>query len=249
MELIEAMDRDIRPILDAIDNIRPYVKRIDDIAQMLPAIVVVGDQSSGKSSLLEALSGVELPRGAGICTRVPLELQLRSGDAFHARLEYQKKPGAEKTVKDDIPEEEVGQEINDATIDLAGGKKDICGTPIILRIEGPRYHDLTLIDLPGEQTRNADLLVDSVAGGATPCSEPNPMSTDIAIDCTTPPPTPPPPAGSSQTGKHSCMVPPLCHRRQILPLGRHRPRTLVVPPISNAVNSETWLLPEDILEI
>lgn len=191
MELIEAMDRDIRPILDAIDDIRPYVKNVNDIAQMLPAIVVVGDQSSGKSSLLEALSGVELPRGAGICTRVPLELQLRSGDAFHARLEYQKNPGEGKTVKDHIPEDEVGQEINRATIDIAGGRKDICGTPIVLRIEGPRYNDLTLIDLPGEQSRNGDLLKDSLTSGATRCSEPNPISTDVAFDWTTPPPPPP----------------------------------------------------------
>lgn len=31
----------------------------------LPAIAVIGDQSSGKSSVLEALSGVALPRGNG----------------------------------------------------------------------------------------------------------------------------------------------------------------------------------------
>jgi len=31
----------------------------------LPSIAVVGDQSSGKSSVLEALSGVALPRGSG----------------------------------------------------------------------------------------------------------------------------------------------------------------------------------------
>ena len=31
----------------------------------LPAIAVIGDQSSGKSSVLEALSGVALPRGSG----------------------------------------------------------------------------------------------------------------------------------------------------------------------------------------
>ncbi|CAF1162122.1 unnamed protein product, partial [Rotaria sp. Silwood1] len=40
----------------------------------LPQIVVVGDQSVGKSSILEAISGVELPRAQNICTRCPLEL-------------------------------------------------------------------------------------------------------------------------------------------------------------------------------
>lgn len=170
MELNDAMDRDIRPILDAIDEIRPYVKNVADLANMLPAIVVVGDQSSGKSSLLESLSGVQLPRGAGICTRVPLELQLRSGLAFRARLEYQKSPGEEKTIRDNIAEKEVGRHINAATIDIAGSQKDICGTPIILRIEGPRYHDITLIDLPGEQICDDE-----------PCRNPRSMQ----VDCTT----------------------------------------------------------------
>jgi hypothetical protein len=41
-------------------------------------IVVAGDQSHGKMiSLLQALCGVDLPRGEGIQTRVPLVLQLR----------------------------------------------------------------------------------------------------------------------------------------------------------------------------
>lgn len=43
----------------------------------LPQIVVVGSQSSGKSSVLEALVGRDfLPRGSGIVTRRPLILQL-----------------------------------------------------------------------------------------------------------------------------------------------------------------------------
>jgi vacuolar protein sorting-associated protein 1 len=43
----------------------------------LPQIVVVGGQSAGKSSVLEAIVGKDfLPRGAGICTRRPLVLQL-----------------------------------------------------------------------------------------------------------------------------------------------------------------------------
>lgn len=43
----------------------------------LPQIVVVGGQSSGKSSVLENIVGKDfLPRGAGIVTRRPLILQL-----------------------------------------------------------------------------------------------------------------------------------------------------------------------------
>src|SRR5271156_2737155 len=43
----------------------------------LPQIVVVGSQSSGKSSVLENIVGRDfLPRGTGIVTRRPLVLQL-----------------------------------------------------------------------------------------------------------------------------------------------------------------------------
>jgi len=43
----------------------------------LPRIAVLGTQSSGKSSLLENIVGLDfLPRGSGVVTRRPLELRL-----------------------------------------------------------------------------------------------------------------------------------------------------------------------------
>lgn len=63
----------------------PIVNKLQDIfAQLgsqstieLPQVAVVGSQSSGKSSVLEALVGRDfLPRGSEICTRRPLVLQL-----------------------------------------------------------------------------------------------------------------------------------------------------------------------------
>ncbi|OJA11455.1 hypothetical protein AZE42_08343 [Rhizopogon vesiculosus] len=35
----------------------------------LPAVVVIGGQSAGKSSLVEAVSGINVPRDSGTCTR------------------------------------------------------------------------------------------------------------------------------------------------------------------------------------
>lgn len=64
----------IRPLLDAVDLLRGVLR--EENAIQLPTIVVVGDQSSGKSSVLEALSGVALPRGREITTRCPLVLRL-----------------------------------------------------------------------------------------------------------------------------------------------------------------------------
>ncbi|KAK8038425.1 interferon-induced GTP-binding protein Mx2 [Apiospora phragmitis] len=43
----------------------------------LPQLVVVGDQSSGKSSVLESLTGFSFPRAAGLCTRYATQITCR----------------------------------------------------------------------------------------------------------------------------------------------------------------------------
>jgi vacuolar protein sorting-associated protein 1 len=47
----------------------------------LPKIAVVGNQSAGKSSLIEAISQIKVPRSSGTCTRCPMEVVLRRGEA------------------------------------------------------------------------------------------------------------------------------------------------------------------------
>mmetsp|Transcript_120884 Transcript_120884/g.386999 ORF Transcript_120884/g.386999 Transcript_120884/m.386999 type:complete len:899 (-) Transcript_120884:51-2747(-) len=46
----------------------------------LPRICVVGKQSSGKSSVMEALTGIPLPRASGTCTRCAFEISTRHFD-------------------------------------------------------------------------------------------------------------------------------------------------------------------------
>ena len=72
--LQETFEENVRPFIDIIDELRSLGLQ-KDVA--LPDVVVVGDQSAGKSSVLEAISGVELPRGTNIVTRCPLELRLK----------------------------------------------------------------------------------------------------------------------------------------------------------------------------
>jgi GTPase SAR1 family protein len=43
----------------------------------LPQLVAVGDQSSGKSSLLENLTGIPFPRGQELCTRYATQITHR----------------------------------------------------------------------------------------------------------------------------------------------------------------------------
>jgi GTPase SAR1 family protein len=47
----------------------------------MPKIVVIGNQSAGKSSLIEAISQIKVPRAQGTCTRCPMEVRLRRGDS------------------------------------------------------------------------------------------------------------------------------------------------------------------------
>ncbi len=67
-----------------MEDLIPIVNKLQDVFSAigqtpidLPQIVVIGSQSSGKSSVLENVVGRDfLPRGTGIVTRRPLILQL-----------------------------------------------------------------------------------------------------------------------------------------------------------------------------
>ena len=61
----------------------------------LPKIALLGDQSSGKSSLVEAITEIQVPRAAGTCTRCPLLINTtnQSGDwscviKIHQKYDY-----------------------------------------------------------------------------------------------------------------------------------------------------------------
>ena len=61
----------------AINSLRDLgIEQLGDIP--LPKIAIVGDQSSGKSSLIEAISQIKLPQGIGRCTRCPMEVRLET---------------------------------------------------------------------------------------------------------------------------------------------------------------------------
>ncbi|XP_053167168.1 interferon-induced GTP-binding protein Mx-like isoform X2 [Hemicordylus capensis] len=133
----------IRPCIDLIDSLRALgVEK--DLA--LPAIAVIGDQSAGKSSVLEALSGVALPRGSGIVTRCPLELKLKK---MQDRTEWKGKIVYLNTEQDLTSPSQVEDAIKRAQNAMAGEGVGISHDLISLEISSPDVPDLTLIDLPG----------------------------------------------------------------------------------------------------
>lgn len=111
----------------------------------LPSIVVVGSQSSGKSSVLEAIVGHEfLPKGSNMVTRRPIELTLVNTPDAHA--EYGEFPALGLGKITDFTQ--IQRTLTD--LNLAVPERDcVSDDPIQLRIYSPNVPDLSLIDLPG----------------------------------------------------------------------------------------------------
>ena len=113
----------------------------------LPRIAVLGQQSSGKSSVLESIVGIDfLPRGSGVVTRRPAELRLVHVADENAKpwAEFGELKGQKFYDFD-----EVRDNIDILTDKIAGKKKGIIDKPIVITIYSHTCPDLTLIDLPG----------------------------------------------------------------------------------------------------
>ena len=149
-------------LTDGIETLVPLIIKLQNAFSMikarnlieLPQIVVVGAQSSGKSSVLESIVGRDfLPRGTGIVTRCPLILNLK-------RIEDKDKDGKEPPANEyaEFAHKEgqiftnfdqVRQEIVNQTTKLTDGAKGITDSAISLVIYSKTVVDLTLVDLPG----------------------------------------------------------------------------------------------------
>ncbi|PIN07241.1 Vacuolar sorting protein VPS1, dynamin [Handroanthus impetiginosus] len=140
--IVSSYNDKIRPLLDTVDRLR-HLKIMQEGIQ-LPTIVVVGDQSSGKSSVLESLAGISLPRGQGICTRVPLIMRLQNNPNPDPELFLEFN---EKIIPTD--EEKIADDISIATEEIAGKGKAISGNPLTLIVKKKGVPDLTMVDLPG----------------------------------------------------------------------------------------------------
>lgn len=136
-----------------MEKLIPLVNRIQDALGAFeyhedisfPRLVVVGSQSSGKSSVLESLVGRDfLPRGSNIVTRRPLILQLEHKQGVQESAVFKHKPGV---VFKDFSD--VKREIEIETERLLGNQACISDQPITLTITSPSVVDITLVDLPG----------------------------------------------------------------------------------------------------
>ena len=132
-------------LIGAINKIQEVISKSNlELNIELPQIVVVGSQSSGKSSIIECIVAKDfLPRGCGIVTRRPLILQLKQNKNGKEWAEF----GHLNEKIEDFSR--IVYEIEKDTIRIAGNNKGISKVPILLKIYSPNVVDLTLVDLPG----------------------------------------------------------------------------------------------------
>ncbi|KAI9660454.1 MAG: hypothetical protein M1821_009804 [Bathelium mastoideum] len=166
MDTLQNVDQ--RNILDIVDKLRR--SGLSSILK-LPQIIVCGNQSSGKSSVLEAITEIPFPRKENLCTRFATEIILKrdevssitttiTPDKNRPQAEQQELQGFFKTVEDlsdfaslveeattlmglDYTKREDNLEFDDSATKAF--------TRDVLRVEicGPDRPQLTLVDLPG----------------------------------------------------------------------------------------------------
>jgi len=138
-------------LFDTIDDLHSlHIGRIVD----LPQIIVAGNQSSEKSSVLSALSHVPFPTSSAVCTRFPMELALRTDQETRIEVsiipeDVKKKKLPTRSNKDETPQaiEEAKKEIG-----INENTREIYNHVLRIEIFAPNVPNLTLVDLPGLYT-------------------------------------------------------------------------------------------------
>lgn len=126
-------------------EIRNLLTNINHDGIRLPSIVVIGSQSSGKSSVLECIVGQEfLPKGSNMVTRRPIELTLVNTPEAAANVaEFPALKMFNLTDFDQV--QKILYDLNMAV----PASECISNDPIQVTIRSPRVPDLSLVDLPG----------------------------------------------------------------------------------------------------
>ncbi|KAK6531816.1 hypothetical protein TWF694_002983 [Orbilia ellipsospora] len=144
-----------RKILDLVDQL----KRIGLSSVLsLPQLVVCGDQSSGKSSVLEAITEIPFPRKENLCTRFATEIILRRAPERQISITITPGKDRDESEKMELMKfkrtindfEELPELMEDATAAMGlGVGKAFSRDVLTVDISGPDRPQLTLVDLPG----------------------------------------------------------------------------------------------------
>ncbi|CZS92479.1 related to vacuolar sorting protein VPS1, dynamin, and related proteins [Rhynchosporium agropyri] len=152
--------------LQKIDEL--YALRLDQYVS-LPQLVVVGDQSSGKSSVLEGLTNLPFPRDSGLCTRFPTQIVFKRSVTSRKEVSIMAAHGQEQSKTDAIAmfgKIQLTSFDENSFSNLLAKASECMGLPYpgkqrddnmdsfshnILKFElsGPEYENFSVVDLPG----------------------------------------------------------------------------------------------------
>ncbi|ORX77264.1 hypothetical protein BCR32DRAFT_283382 [Anaeromyces robustus] len=149
-------NNNIRPFLDVADQLKESLIDTD-----LPIIVVFGLQSHGKSSTLERIIGINLPKGNGTVTICPIKIVLRNSNKDYARVKFEKDNYYEDE-NDNLPLNNIiakkideFQEIIKKNNDVKDDEIKLFDEVIEVDVFRRNASDLTLYDLPGLNLRES----------------------------------------------------------------------------------------------
>jgi hypothetical protein len=154
----------------SVEELGKFYHALDEVRDILnttlegweaPQVIVVGDQSSGKSTVLERITMLPVfPKDKKMCTRMPVKVKLRRGPQQMPRLITRNLTtgGLEQL---NIPVvsgmEDVARAMEAAVAKEQGSKRGICQEHILeLHITSPSNPNLDLLDLPGIVTATVD---------------------------------------------------------------------------------------------
>ncbi|KAH8594232.1 P-loop containing nucleoside triphosphate hydrolase protein [Bisporella sp. PMI_857] len=151
-------DEQNRHLLDQVDKLREC--GVDEYID-LPQIVVVGDQSAGKSSILEGLTDIPFPRKSVKCTRFATQIRLRRSLEVRRVVkiyphnectqgEIKRLAEFEETIEDDLDLESIFNRALEVVFPRDGeNRRFLSKNTLSIEVSGPEQPHLTVIDMPG----------------------------------------------------------------------------------------------------